>query len=111
MTESVLDTLSQDLRDLLEQLDAAEVARVLDVLTTMTKRERELTWELVTAAYTCGLLEGAKADGPVKPPDPGLMMTVTLLSCLQMPDLAPTVERLGRVAQRRRKQQGQGDVS
>lgn len=78
-----------------DQERRAEVNRLVAM---MTKRERALVREVAVHAYVRGLMAGR--GGEQQPPKDSETLFWTLLGCLSMDDLNPTIARLSRRAER-----------
>lgn len=75
--------------------EAARIREVQALLACMTKRERALIREVAVMAN----VRASRHDDTI-PPDSTVLIN-TLSSCLNMPDLYPTIARIARRAARR----------
>lgn len=81
----------------LEAMDNARIDRALAVLSAMTQRERYLVKEIAVMANVLALPPGKK------PLRDKAVLVATIIHCLTMPDLYPTIARLERVADQRKR--------
>lgn len=79
--------------------EAARAERVNRVVAAMTKRERQLVWEIAVMAGVQGRIrsQGGKSEIPAD----STVVFNAILGCLNMSDLYPTFQRIERIAARR----------
>lgn len=77
----------------------ARQRRVAQVLSAMTKRERQLVKEVAVMAWVRG--SRAAGNGHEAIPRDSEILFEVIMSCLGFEDLYPTVDRLERVARQR----------
>lgn len=78
---------------------AARQRRVAQVLSAMTKRERQLVKEVAVMAWVRGSRAASNGHDAI-PLDSEIVFDV-IMACLGFEDLYPTVDRLERVARQR----------
>lgn len=78
--------------------DADRTRHAEQLLAAMTKRERSLVREVAIHAYVQGLIAGK--SGEQQPPPDSAVLYSTLLGCLSMPDINPTMDRIDTLAAR-----------
>lgn len=90
-----MSAIDNQLVEYFKARDSARADEVRQVLAAMTKRERQLIWEIAVMAGTQGRLTGGE------PPKDSTVVSNAILGCLYMPDLYPTFRRIKRIAVRR----------
>lgn len=103
-----MSEMEDKLAEYMTKQDEARLQHVLRVLAAMTKRERQLVWEIAVMASTQGQMRGGGVRQP--PPPDSSVVRQAVLGCLYMEDLYPTFARLDRIATRRARKAEEAEV-